>query len=130
MLPGRSALIEGSRCTTQAQGLLAECRIGKGRVVALADAALLEMREDNAGQVALRLSGRCWIAFTPDFRDQAPWRGNSGEGQDLANFRDILTKSHANARCLQLSNTACGARKSAKFPRFRTNYTTFALFLP
>ncbi len=47
-LPGRFAPIEGSLCTIEAQGLLAECRIGKGRIVAIADAALLEMREDDA----------------------------------------------------------------------------------
>ena len=40
-LAGRFRVI-GPGCDTQAGGLLAICRIGKGRVVALADAALLE----------------------------------------------------------------------------------------
>ncbi len=48
-LPGRFALIPGSGCALEAHGLLAKCRIGKGRVVALADAALLEEREDDVG---------------------------------------------------------------------------------
>lgn len=47
-LPGRFALNTGSTCGLEAQGLLAACRIGKGRVVAIADAALFEVREDDA----------------------------------------------------------------------------------
>lgn len=42
-LPGSFALTPGARrCVLEAEGLLARCRIGAGRVVALADAALLE----------------------------------------------------------------------------------------
>jgi hypothetical protein len=48
ILPGRFALIESSDCAVEAEGLLAECPIGKGRLVALADAALLESREDDS----------------------------------------------------------------------------------
>lgn len=47
-LPGRFALEEGSACKIAAKGLLAECRIDKGRVVAMADAALFDVREDDA----------------------------------------------------------------------------------
>ena len=47
-LPGRFALTKGSTCKVQAQSLLAECSIGKGRIVAFADAALLESREDDS----------------------------------------------------------------------------------
>lgn len=44
-LPGRFAALPGrDGCALQAGGLLAECRIGKGRVLALADAAVLEAR--------------------------------------------------------------------------------------
>jgi hypothetical protein len=50
ILPGRFALIEGSTCALESQGLLADCRIGRGRVVAIADAALFEMRVDDAQQ--------------------------------------------------------------------------------
>jgi hypothetical protein len=47
-LPGRFARLEHSTCALTAQGLLAECIIGKGRVVAFADAALLESRTDDS----------------------------------------------------------------------------------
>lgn len=40
--PGESAV----RCALEAEGFLADCRIGKGRVVALADAALFEDSND------------------------------------------------------------------------------------
>ena len=57
-LPGRFVQIKGSTCTVQVQSLLAQCSIGKGRLVAIADAALLEGREDDsqgARGVALRM---------------------------------------------------------------------------
>lgn len=41
-LPGRFAVRDPAACTAEADGLLATCRIGKGRVIALADAALLD----------------------------------------------------------------------------------------
>jgi hypothetical protein len=47
-LPGRFAPVEGSNCEIEASGLLAVCRIGAGRIVALADAALFESRQDDA----------------------------------------------------------------------------------
>lgn len=47
-LPGRFALVKGSTCTVQAQGMLAQCSIGKGRLVAFANAALLESREGDS----------------------------------------------------------------------------------
>lgn len=47
-LPGRFTRIGASTCTIGARGLLAECRIGAGRIVALADAALFDPRQDDA----------------------------------------------------------------------------------
>lgn len=49
---GKSGDVAG-RCRLEAEGLLADCTVGKGRVVALADAALLENPEDSA-QVSKR----------------------------------------------------------------------------
>ena len=46
-LPGQFEPLDGSTCRIEASGLLADCRIGKGRVVAIADAALLESRDDE-----------------------------------------------------------------------------------
>ncbi|WP_404480299.1 DUF4350 domain-containing protein [Novosphingobium sp. BL-52-GroH] len=37
-----------AHCRLQAEGMLADCKAGKGRIVALADAALLENPEDSA----------------------------------------------------------------------------------
>lgn len=48
-LPGRFAELDGSACDVEAKGLLAACQIGQGRIVALADAALLENREVDVG---------------------------------------------------------------------------------
>jgi hypothetical protein len=45
-LPGRFASA-GSRCTREAGGLAVSCRIGRGEVLAIADAALLEERHPN-----------------------------------------------------------------------------------
>jgi len=47
-LPGRFSAVEGSNCLVEVQGLLAECPVGKGRVVAIADAAMFDSREDDA----------------------------------------------------------------------------------
>ena len=54
-LPGRFALLEGAPCTLAAEGLAAECRVGKGRVLAIADAALLEQGDssDEGARAAL-----------------------------------------------------------------------------
>lgn len=41
-LPGSLAPAPGAQCRTEAQGLLADCRIGSGRAVILADSALLD----------------------------------------------------------------------------------------
>ena len=53
-LAGHFMLLSGSGCTLRDGGLLAECRIGRGRVLAVADAALLERR--NPGESASRES--------------------------------------------------------------------------
>jgi hypothetical protein len=46
-LPGRFVVAPGSRhCRLVAEGILAECRLGKGLVLLLADAALLEQHGD------------------------------------------------------------------------------------
>lgn len=51
-LPGRFALAPGARgCRLEAAGLAARCRIGRGQVLALADAALLDAA-DPAGDEA------------------------------------------------------------------------------
>lgn len=47
-LPGRFAVRDAAACSAEGEGLLATCRIGKGRVTALADAAVLD-REDAGG---------------------------------------------------------------------------------
>lgn len=46
-LAGHFETTGGSTCRTEAAGLLADCPIGKGRVAAIADAALLESSEDD-----------------------------------------------------------------------------------
>jgi hypothetical protein len=47
-LPGTFAIgDETGRCALNADGLIADCRIGQGRMLAVADAALLEPREDG-----------------------------------------------------------------------------------
>jgi hypothetical protein len=52
-LPGRFALTPGSSgCSIEAGGLVARCRIGMGRVLALADAAVLE--DTGAGAASRR----------------------------------------------------------------------------
>lgn len=50
-LPGRFALSRGSGCVVEAEGVAVRCRIDKGTVVAIADAALLE---DGSPQAAAR----------------------------------------------------------------------------
>ena len=48
-LPGRFVAAKGEgACTLAAGGLAAECRIGKGRVLAVADAALFETGDEGA----------------------------------------------------------------------------------
>ena len=56
-LPGRFAAIGGGRpdalCRIEADALLAECRVGRGRVLAIADAALFEPVDEPARVTAL-----------------------------------------------------------------------------
>lgn len=47
-LPGRFKVFDDTACQESGEGLLVTCRIGKGRLTALADAALLEQVEDPA----------------------------------------------------------------------------------
>lgn len=47
---GRFRPLPGSPCTLDAEGVLAECRIGKGRAVILADAAILDESESGSSQ--------------------------------------------------------------------------------
>lgn len=49
-LAGRFSLAAGSRCAVAADGVLAECRVGKGYVTVFADAALLDDPEDGTAQ--------------------------------------------------------------------------------
>lgn len=64
-LPGRFAAVSGGRadasCRIGQEALLAMCRVGKGRVVAIADAALFEPAQDSARTAALAaLLGRAF----------------------------------------------------------------------
>ena len=56
-LPGRFAAFTGGRpdasCRIEADALLAECRVGRGRVLAIADAALFEPVDEPARATAL-----------------------------------------------------------------------------
>lgn len=55
-LPGQFALLPGSTCRLSSAGLAADCRIGKGRVVAIADAALLDPQDpDGSRSTALTM---------------------------------------------------------------------------
>jgi hypothetical protein len=64
-LPGRFAIDGTSRCALAAEGLAAQCRIGRGAVLALADAALLDespadgsdTRREMLGKLLERLDG-------------------------------------------------------------------------
>lgn len=47
-LPGSWRLMAGADCQLHGGGLLAECRVGKGRVLALADAAVLDREHGDA----------------------------------------------------------------------------------
>lgn len=62
-LPGRFAVRRAAACAAQADGLVATCRIGKGRVTALADAAVLD-RDDAGGARRAALSALLDRAFT------------------------------------------------------------------
>ena len=57
-LPGRFVVVSGGRsdssCRLGAQALMAECRIGRGKIVALADAALFEPTPDAASETERR----------------------------------------------------------------------------
>ena len=57
-LPGRFAEAPGGRqdaaCRIEAEALLADCRIGRGRVIAIADAALFEPVDDPAAEAIRR----------------------------------------------------------------------------
>ncbi len=46
-LPGRFVRLPGSDCRTTADGLAADCTVDKGRVLAVADAALLDDAPDS-----------------------------------------------------------------------------------
>jgi hypothetical protein len=52
-LPGRWRLPHGSPCRSEATGLLADCRIGRGKVLALADAEVLSASDEGSHQRAL-----------------------------------------------------------------------------
>lgn len=61
-LPGHFAIADQQACRLWGKGLAVTCAVGKGRVVALADAALLE-REDADGNRARALSAMLDTAF-------------------------------------------------------------------
>lgn len=62
-LPGHFALLGNSgSCRLLADGLGALCRVGKGRVLALADAALLEVRTADADRASAALLDQLLVA--------------------------------------------------------------------
>ncbi len=61
-LPGRFAIAGAGNCRLWGEGLAVTCAVGQGRVVALADAAVLE-RSDADGNRATALSGLLDLAF-------------------------------------------------------------------
>ena len=61
-LPGRFAIAHSGSCRSWAEGVAVTCRVGKGRVVALADAAVLD-RSDPSGQRARSFAGLLDTAF-------------------------------------------------------------------
>ncbi|MEQ1541974.1 MAG: ABC transporter [Novosphingobium sp.] len=61
-LPGRFATRGQDNCKLWGEGLAASCAIGKGRVIAVADAAVLD-RDDPAGRRAKALNGLLDAAF-------------------------------------------------------------------
>lgn len=61
-LPGRFATQGQANCRLWGDGLAVTCRVGKGRVVALADAAVLE-REDSDGARSNAFAGLLDTAF-------------------------------------------------------------------
>ncbi len=51
-LPGRFAVTDTRACTVEGKGLVATCRIGRGRVLAVADAAVLSRQDDGGARAA------------------------------------------------------------------------------
>ena len=62
-LPGRFSITAGSDCRLWDDGLVATCKIGKGRVYALADASVIDPSGDDTAH-ATALSGLLDAAFT------------------------------------------------------------------
>jgi hypothetical protein len=74
-LPGRFAPPMQSGCTLEAGGLLADCKIGQGRAVVLADAALLDLHHP-APDAASALDMLVKRALKPgDFAGMSPPKG-------------------------------------------------------
>jgi hypothetical protein len=85
-LPGRFAPAVQAGCTMESGGLLADCAIGKGRVVVLADAALLDLHHPapEAAPALTMLVARAFAAR--DFAGKAP--------QGLENGLQAIAKAH------------------------------------
>lgn len=63
-LPGRLSVMPGGQCKITGEGILARCRIGKGSVTVLADAAVLDNAEAGvADQRPIALLALSRIAF-------------------------------------------------------------------
>lgn len=78
-LPGRLSATGGNpACRIAAQGLLAECRIGRGRLRILADAALLERGPSNGDDVRRR-------ALAEQLRWLGEASGKSGKNRERGN---------------------------------------------
>ncbi len=69
-LPGRLVLrpptSAGGSCRLAAGGLAADCAVGQGRVLVVADAALLDARAPDPGMLQPTLSALAEMAFTGD----------------------------------------------------------------
>ena len=70
-LPGNLSLVPTtadalSRCELMAQGIAADCRIGQGRALVIADAAVLERQGAQIGPRATALSALMTEAYTAD----------------------------------------------------------------
>lgn len=67
-MPGRFAVVAGGRknsaCRLEAKALVAECRIGRGRVLAIADAALFESEVDEADEAERGVALNALLART------------------------------------------------------------------
>lgn len=81
-LPGQFVPADGRfECVVSGGGILAHCALGAGEVLALADAALLDLDEphDGAGEALHMLTSHLFGPFGENWGRHAPRHGKSGE---------------------------------------------------